>query len=417
MSDGYRYGPFEADDRTGNVPAYPRGIDEPRPPYAAYRAEIVEYFEKRLERLASVRTTVTHRGRVIDWIPVESQHSRGQIASPPRIQETVTVRLDDRDEDLARAELEVDDSERGPAGTVPVLRKNLDALGYTHPLRQYLSKYRGALALDVRGGTLLAPGPQSRGTHWFCNSSQSILCFGGEGQFSCFDPFTASSAEFSLIQIGLSNHDLPSVQSVEAGWQKYQDITGDWIPHLFVYYTTNGYAKDENGQGGYNMDVDGWVQYDNVIFPGTTFTPYSEIGGAQRKIAIKYQLWEDNWWLQCQGRWVGYYPAHLFMGNQSVFSTLGDHADRIGFWGEVASFNSPATSTDMGSGRFADEGWTRAAYMHNLRVQTWRDGQMADYDGSSGLGATDNQLYDIDAHFNSGTTWSSYVYVGGPGAG
>ncbi len=26
------------------------------------------------------------------------------------------------------------------------------------------------------------------------------------------------------------------------------------------------------------------------------------------------------------------YPASLFMGNQSVFSTLGDHANWIGFW-------------------------------------------------------------------------------------
>lgn len=105
------------------------------------------------------------------------------------------------------------------------------------------------------------------------------------------------------------------------------------------------------------------------------------------------------------------------MGNQSVFATLGDHADRIGFWGEVASFDGAATATDMGSGRFPTEGWTRAAYMHNLRVQTGRDGEMADYDGSSGLGATDKHLYDIEAHFNSGTDWSSYVYVGGPGAG
>ena len=32
---------------------------------------------------------------------------------------------------------------------------------------------------------------------------------------------------------------------------------------------------------------------------------------------------------------MGYYPVSLFVGNQSVFSTLGDHADHIGFSGEV----------------------------------------------------------------------------------
>src|SRR5205823_6495402 len=139
-SDEYRYGPFEADDRTGNVPALSRGIEEPRPRYAAHRGEIVEYFTNRLRRLTIVETSETRRGQVIDWIPIESQHPRGEIASPPPIDETVEARLEGQVEDLARAELGGDDCERGPAGTVPVLSKKLDALGYTHPLRQYLSK-------------------------------------------------------------------------------------------------------------------------------------------------------------------------------------------------------------------------------------------------------------------------------------
>jgi hypothetical protein len=161
--------------------------------------------------------------------------------------------------------------------------------------------------------------------------------------------------------------------------------------------------------------VDGWVQVDSTIFPGTTFLPYSEIGGPQRKISIKYQLFQDNWWLSCQGHWVGYYPASLFMGNQSVFSTLGDHADRIGFWGEVASFDTTPTKTDMGSGRFAGEGRTRAAYFHHLRVQTDRAGGITPYNGEAS--STDKKLYDIDPQFNSGTAWGSYAFVGGPGAG
>ena len=74
-------------------------------------------------------------------------------------------------------------------------------------------------------------------------------------------------------------------------------------------------------------DVDGWVQYDNQIYPGTTFTPYSTRGGNQYKLTIKYQLYQNNWWFACQGRWIGYYPASLFMGNQSVFSTNGCQSD------------------------------------------------------------------------------------------
>jgi len=142
-------------------------------------------------------------------------------------------------------------------------------------------------------------------------------------------------------------------------------------------------------------------------------------GGDQRKITIKYQLYRDNWWLACQGRWVGYYPASLFMGNQSVFSTLGDHADHIGFWGEIFDSDtvSGKTRSDMGSGYFPNVGWPYAAYMHNLRYQSQRDGGMAAYDGSKQIFESDPAMYGLEGHFNSGSSWGSYLYVGGPGSG
>jgi len=85
----------------------------------------------------------------------------------------------------------------------------------------------------------------------------SILCFSGEGQLSCFDPYTETSDDFSFIQIGLSNSDLGFLQTIEAGSQECHDITGDWVPHLFINYTTNGYSDDGDNKGGYNIDVDG----------------------------------------------------------------------------------------------------------------------------------------------------------------
>lgn len=413
MTSAYRYGPFHDDEGT-NVSAYPNPAPTEPVPHDRYREEITEYFTRRTERLKIARTTKTARGQTLDWIPIESQHPKGLIASPPPLESATEYAPSRQPEEVAIAELEFTEHERGPDGTVPILRKKLARLGYTAPLRQYLSKYRGRFVLSFGGLTSLQPGG-GRGTHWMGAAHQKVLCFGGHGQFSCFNPYTASSDEFSLIQIALSNSDLPLRQTVETGWQKYPDITGDWVPHLFVYYTTNGYTWDDDYQGGYNRDVDGWVQYDNVIFPGTTFSPLSEIGGAQRQISLKYQLYRDNWWLKCQDRWIGYYPARLFMGNQSVFSTLGDHADRISFYGEVATFDSTPTNTDMGSGRFASEGWTRAAYFHHLRVQTDRVGGMTRYRGVRA--ATDKNLYDIDTHFEDNTDWESYAFVGGPGAG
>ncbi len=107
------------------------------------------------------------------------------------------------------------------------------------------------------------------------------------------------------------------------------------------------------------------------------------------------------------------------MGNQSMFSTLGDHADRITFFGEIFDSDDVEgrTKTDMGSGNWPNSGWTWSAYIHTLLVQTSRTGAMANYDGSPQLFSSDPDMYDIEDHFNSDTSWGSYVYLGGPGAG
>ena len=412
-------GPFKNDEVKENVRVRRRPRERKPIDYDRNYREIQEYFQRRLQRLKVVHTTTTPRGQTIDWIPISSQYPNGMVAEPPPPIDLKHLPPPDpkQPEMFAPSELMDPKVERGPKGTVPILRKKLSALGYTRSLRRYLSKTRNGQQMNSRG--MVLPSPEEDGNHRYAFSGRSQLCFGGEGQLSCFDPYTESSDDFSLIQIALSNSDLGFLQTVEAGWQELQDLTGDWLPHLFTFYTTNGYKDQDDDVGGYNTDVDGWVQHDDTIFPGTTFTPFSDRGGNQFKMTIKYQLFQDNWWLSCQGRWIGFYPARLFMGNQSVFSTLGDHADRIAFYGEIFDSDDVEgrTKTDMGSGNWPNSGWTWSAYMHNLLVQTSRTGAMANYDGSPQLFVSDPDMYDIETHFNSETTWGSYVYLGGPGAG
>jgi hypothetical protein len=309
--------------------------------------------------------------------------------------------------------------ERGPQGTIPVLRKDFNKIHSTRSLRDYLAKHGRATSRLRRLPTGLdVPDPEEDGNHRYASTGQSVTCFGGQGTLSAFDPYTESSDDFSLMQIGLSNSDTGQRQTVEAGWQEFQDEYGDWVPHLFTYYTTNGYSKDGDNEGGYNQDVDGWVQYDSAVYPGATSSPNSTPGGDQYILQIKYQLYQGNWWLWCNGRWLGYYPAALFMGNRSVFSTLGDHADWIGFWGEVFDSDDVAgrTTTDMGSGYWAEDGWRWSAYQSNLQYQSDRVGAMTDYDGGTGY-ASDSDMYDVVTQMKSGSSWGSYFWMGGPGAG
>jgi Neprosin len=100
-----------------------------------------------------------------------------------------------------------------------------------------------------------------------------------------------------------------------------------------------------------------------------------------------------------------------------VFETLGDHADLVGFYGEIFDSDEVAgrTKTDMTSGYFPDAGWQYSGYLHNLRVQTDRARTMDDYNGSPSV--TDPEMYDLELHLRSGGSWGSYFWVGGPGAG
>jgi neprosin-like protein len=377
------------------------------------QAELRDYFKTRLKSLEVVKTTRSPSGQVLDWIPIESQVRRGKIASPPSDSERIKPVRGRRAEGPVLFELEQPDAVRGPAGTVPVVRKNLQRIPSWKNLEQFLSKHgRKTYAMFIDDDhSLEVPGDGS--VHLYAYTSQSVTCYGGSGELSAFDPYLNWSDEFSLLQTALVRGSGNGKQTLEVGWQEYRDLYGDWVPHLFVYYTTNGYTSSGDNVGGYNRDVDGWVQYSSSIFPETRFSPMSTRGGAQYKIVLKVQLYQGNWWVRCNGEWIGYYPASLYST-----SGLRSKADKIAWYGEVvdSSDHSGDTKTDMGSGYYSSAGWTYSGYMHNLKYQSGTAGSMSTYTGGSSL-VTNSLWYDVETHFSSGGTWESYMWLGGPGAG
>ncbi len=378
---------------------------------AAQKRDLIEYFEHRASRLKVVETTKTPSGQVLDWIDIHSQHPGRKIAKPPPAPKIDTARQRGRATQMARFELQEKGSRRGPEGTVPILRTNSKKLRFAKTLDEFLSKHGHRTVTRYYDGHPLEQ-PETGGPHDYGATAQSINCLGGEGLISLFDPYTAHSDEFSLSQIALEgNRETGGRQTVEAGWQEYRDKYGDWIPHLFVYYTTNGYSKDGDNFGGYNQEVNGWVQYSNSVYPGATSSHVSTPGGAQWELFIKYQLYQENWWLNVGGEWIGYYPASLFSN-----PGLRDQADRILFFGEIvdSASHADATQTQMGTGYFAEYQWPYAAFQRLLRYQTNANGTMTNYNGSSII--TDSKEYDTELHMNSGTDWNSYFWFGGPGA-
>ena len=367
-----------------------------------------QFFNKKAASLAVVKTTTTQNGNTIDWIPIESQ---GEIANAPSSPPTAMAAGSST---TPLSELEVDGAEKGPPGTVPILRQDLALLNPDQSLKERLSKS--------------APPAESSGadknvsqSHWYALSDQTVDNNGASGLFSLYHAYVQSSGDFSLIQTAVSRENVPLPgstngvrQTCEAGWINEPAQVAQ--PHLFTFFTTDGYANVGDKIGGWNTDVKGWIQVDNTFYPGMIFPNTSVVGGSQYELQIQYTLYQGNWWLYVQDRYIGYYPGSLYSTNISDASaTLADHASSNAFYGEIYQQESNFTTTDMGSGEFASTGWGKSAYIRKLSY-TDRNGSSHDYGGQSTT-VSDPSRYTLEEHFNSGTDDGSYQFLGGPGAG
>ncbi|WIN00405.1 neprosin family prolyl endopeptidase [Actinoplanes oblitus] len=352
-----------------------------------------------------VAQTVTAEGDRVDWVPVESQTSDAP-AEPPHLDDTGPGAAERPTLAAARA-LAAPETDRGPAGTVPLLRKDVSELRPVGTLEDYLAKgpYRRQFTPPDD------PHPPAVGAkHKYAHAYQFVTNYGTEGTVNTWKPYVQWSNEFSLGQLWIVRGSGGALQTLEVGVQTYKDLYGDWSPHLFIFYTTNGYSQSGDNLGGYNTDVKGWVQTGTSTFPGMRMSE-SVVGGNQYDTLVKVQLWQGNWWVRVGAEWMGYYPASLYSP-----TGLRSMADQVDWGGEIVddSDNHPEpTSTAMGSGEFSRFGWQHAAYMRNLSYQSDANGTLARLRGTTQT--TNPASYDITADFSGSTGWGSYMYWGGPG--
>jgi hypothetical protein len=399
-------------EKKENIRIIKRLIRRPSPDRKQFERETRTHFQRRLSRLKVIKTTKTPAGQILDWIERDSQQPEARIANPPPDPLPLFYAHGKLKDKPVKFELENKEVRRGPPGTIPILRKDLRKLKFSLSLNDYLSKHGHktySMILNKRH-SIEVPGD---GAHDYAYTAQYITCYGGEGYFSAYDPYLQWPNEFSLLQIAVVRGTGGGKQTIEAGWQEYRNLYGDWVPHLFIFYTTNGYSSNGDNVGGYNQDVDGWIQYSDLVYPGAISSPNSVRGGSQYVMQIKYQLYQGNWWLCCNGRWIGYYPASLFN-----ISGLRSQADKVAFYGEIvdSSDHVGLTHTDMGSGYWPEYRWPWAAYMRSLQYQSGSGGSMSQYNADT-VFASDSDLYDLEGHMNSGSTWGSYFWLGGPGSG
>ncbi|GFZ17441.1 carboxyl-terminal peptidase, putative [Actinidia rufa] len=284
---------------------------------------------------------------------------------------------DTRDSVTESFQLWANSGESCPEGTIPIRRtKETDVLR-ANSIQKFGKKIRG-----IRHDTMSSDHEHAVA---FVNGDQY---YGAKASINVWAPRVTDQFEFSLSQLWVS-----------------PELYGDNYPRFFTYWTTDAYQAT----GCYNLLCSGFVQTNNKISIGAAISPRSSDSGRQFDIGI--MVWKDpkhgHWWLQFgSGLLIGYWPSFLF-------SHLRSHASMIQFGGEIVNTRSLGshTSTQMGSGRFADEGFGKASYFRNLQVVDW-DNNLIPLSNLHLLADHPN-CYDIRAGRNN--VWGDYFYYGGPG--
>jgi len=382
-------------------------------------SEIAKWSEDRLSLLKVTKTSTTPTGQILDWVPIESQTEEKIATPPPPDLSHVT----EADAQRPTKPVSLDIGEAGPPGHVPILRPDVSKLKETLTLKDFLSK-RGGLLVNINRTNKKSTDPNPAG-YFHATSAQWSQIYGCDAWLNLWDPKvdipSSPGDDHSISQTWLQNYQKPELQSIEAGLTVDKSLNGDLYNHLFIYYTTNGYTKDGNNIGGYNRLDKGWIQYNSAIYPGIRINGSSTQGAStQLEIGIKYQLYQGNWWFGFNNNesgpwiWLGYYPASLFNGG------LGNIVNWVSFGGEVYSaLANPCSTTDqMGSGRHASTGWSHAAYQRSMRNQLNTGGSMVNFNGVPEVDTAASNcplnMYTIQCFMNSGSSFGSYQYYGGP---
>ena len=362
-------------------------------------------------------------GHVIERAPRTFPSGSGLAAAPGSAPEDEQRSAEPPQDLLLRGDRDEDGAERMcPADTVPVLRLTMDTLERFRTLDEFRRKVPGhitpsygppdgiadrrSLQPELPDGIEPPARAGSTAFHQYAHAYQVVANMGAESYLNLWNPYTERSSEFSLSQIWVTRGGGSSLETVEAGGQKYRDLYGDYNARLFIYFTPDNY-----GSGGcYNLTCGAFVQTNSSIVIGGSFSVYSSTDGAQYDIKL---LWykdgtNGHWWLRYGNTWVGYYPRSRFDSNGLINS-----ADYIDYGGEILDTAGDGihTRTDMGSGAFASLGWQKAAFQRNiLYVDTGNTYRTPSLTATH----TDYWCYNI-LLYSSSSSWGTYFYAGGSG--
>jgi hypothetical protein len=260
------------------------------------------YFRER-EGEGRVASTQTPGGVWIDWLAKNADLP----PAPP------LPTADDSSPSGARrlaTELQRTPAARGPAGTVPRVRFDVEA---------YLNR-TGAAAPDDPSLVILDTAPPSAGFDLdaLLALPASPLRSGRRALFGSLD-LTQLVEEQPLARrsVWIARGSPSRRQSIAVG------VTPSQPPALFVYYTTSGGRRAGDWLGGFDQRQAGFCQVSETVVPGDRLLgDQAEPGEASLPVGI--QIFEGRWWVFAAGEWVGFYPRCQNAGCGTASATCTD---------------------------------------------------------------------------------------------
>ncbi|KAI3881567.1 hypothetical protein MKX03_012539 [Papaver bracteatum] len=313
--------------------------------------------ERKLEMLnkPAVKSIQSEDGDVIDCVDIYKQPSldhpalkHHKIQMKPTITYPKTESVNTRNNASRSVSQVWQKSGSCPEGTIPIRRiqkqdllraGSLDRYGMKSP---YVFSNPNNTVYDIAPNKthnfyLNQTGVSDASYSPYSNRSLAVLVTlgynytGARGEISVWNPQVeipeGPDCEYSAAQIWVANGDYLE-ESIEAGWIVYPHNYGDNATRFFIYWTVDNSRK---GTGCFDLLCPGFVQTNNEIALGGKLD-VSSFDGQQYHISL-FMYWDNNtqhWWLECDGKQVGYWPSELF-------GALKQSAATVQWGGEVQS--------------------------------------------------------------------------------
>ncbi|CAN6382095.1 unnamed protein product [Urochloa humidicola] len=181
-----------------------------------------------------------------------------------------------------------------PANTIPIRRTKEEDVLRASSVRRYGKKRTKSipnfLSVDDHNNLNVTIGHQHAVAY-----TRKARYYGTKTSINLWQPAIGRANDFSLAQLWISggSYSGKDLNTIEAGWQVFPELYGDRYTTFFIYWTRDAYQRT----GCYNLQCSGFVQTNNQIAIGASFSPVSSYGGLQYEIIIL--IWKDpklgNW--------------------------------------------------------------------------------------------------------------------------